>query len=110
MLGEDHDHWQRVRLLAATVEDHELLDPTLSPDRLLWRLFHEEEEVRILPAVGLSRGCRCDPAYVRSVIARFPVEERAAMVGDDGFIRVDCAFCATDFPIALDEIDAPESR
>ena len=37
-------------------------------------------------------------------ISLFPPEERAAMVGDDGFIRVDCAFCATDFPIALEDV------
>jgi molecular chaperone Hsp33 len=54
--------------------------------------------------VALSRGCRCDPDYVKSVIARFPLEEREAMVGEDGFIRVDCAFCATDFPIALEDV------
>ena len=105
----DHPDWPHVAVLAGSVKHSELLDRDLPLDELVWRLFHEEEEVRILPAVGLSRGCRCDSAYVRSVIARFPVEERAAMVGDDGFIRVDCAFCATDFPIALDEIDAPES-
>jgi molecular chaperone Hsp33 len=41
---------------------------------------------------------------VRSVIARFPVEERGQMVGDDGLIRVDCEFCSTSFPIALEEL------
>ena len=46
----------------------------------------------------LRRGCRCDPDYVRSVIARFPEEERQAMVGQDGFITVDCAFCSTELP------------
>jgi molecular chaperone Hsp33 len=65
--------------------------------------------VRTLAPVTLTRGCRCNPDYVRSVIARFPAEERAAMVGDDGFIRVDCAFCATDFPISLDEVEGPQS-
>lgn len=105
----DHPDWPHVAVLAGSVKAGELLDRLLPLDELVWRLFHEEEEVRILPAVSLSRGCRCDPAYVRSVIARFPVEERAAMVGDDGFIRVDCAFCATDFPIGLDEIDAARS-
>ena len=101
----DHPEWAHVAVLAGSAKPGELLDRDLPLDELLWRLFHEEAEVRILPAVPLSRGCRCDPAYVRSVIARFPVEERAAMVGDDGFIRVDCAFCATDFPISLDEIE-----
>ena len=52
-----------------------------------------------LGAAVLSRGCRCDPVYVKSVIARFPEDERAAMIGDDGMIRVDCAFCSSSFAI-----------
>jgi molecular chaperone Hsp33 len=105
----DHPEWAHVAILAGTVKPSELLDRTLPLDALVWRLFHEEEEVRTLSPVALTRGCRCDPDYVRSVIARFPAEERAAMVGDDGFIRVDCAFCATDFPISLDEIEQPQA-
>ena len=93
-----------VAVLAGSARDEELTDPGLPLDDLVWRLFHEEEEVRTLEPVALSRGCRCDPDYVKSVIARFPPEERAAMVGDDGFIRVDCAFCATDFPISLEDV------
>ena len=100
----DHPEWPHVAILAGSVKDDELTDPALPLEDLAWRLFHEEEEVRTLAPVALSRGCRCDPDYVKSVIARFPPEERAAMVGDDGFIRVDCAFCATDFPITLDEV------
>ena len=105
----DHPDWPHVAVLAGSVKQDELLDRDLPLDELLWRLFHEEAEVRILPAVPLSRGCRCDPAYVRSVIARFPVEEQAAMVGEDGFIRVDCQFCATDFPIALADIEPSQN-
>jgi molecular chaperone Hsp33 len=68
----------------------------------VWRLFHEEGEVRTLPAVGLSRGCRCDPDYVKSVIARFPEADRAEMADETGIIRVDCEFCATSFPLHFD--------
>ena len=100
----DHPEWDHVAVLAGSVKDAELTDPGLPLDDLVWRLFHEEDEVRTLAPVALSRGCRCDPDYVRSVIARFPPEEKAAMVGEDGFIRVDCAFCATDFPIALEDV------
>jgi molecular chaperone Hsp33 len=60
--------------------------------------------VRPRAPVPLSRGCRCDPDYVRSVIARFPADEREAMVGDDGLIRVDCAFCSSSFAIQPGEI------
>jgi molecular chaperone Hsp33 len=100
----DHPEWPHVAILAGSVKAEELTDAGLPLEDLVWRLFHEEEEVRTLDPVALSRGCRCDPDYVRSVIARFPLEEREAMVGEDGFIRVDCAFCATDFPIALDDV------
>ena len=100
----DHPEWPHVAILAGSVKDEELTDPALPLKDLAWRLFHEEEEVRTLAPVVLARGCRCDPDYVKSVIARFPREEREAMVGDDGFIRVDCAFCATDFPIALEDV------
>ena len=96
----DHPEWPHVAILAGSVKDEELTDPALPLEDLAWRLFHEEDEVRTLAPVALARGCRCDPDYVKSVIARFPLEERQAMVGDDGFIRVDCAFCATSFPIA----------
>jgi molecular chaperone Hsp33 len=100
----DHPDWPHVAILGGSVKAEELTDPLLPLDDLIWRLFHEEEEVRTLPAVPLSRGCRCDPDYVRSVIARFPADEREAMVGDDGMIRVDCAFCSSSFAIAPGEL------
>ena len=100
----DHPDWPHVAILAGSVKAEELTDPALPLDELTWRLFHEEAEVRTLEPIALSKGCRCDPDYVRSVIARFPAEERAAMVGEDGMIRVDCEFCSQSFPIALEDV------
>jgi molecular chaperone Hsp33 len=100
----DHPDWPHVAILGGSVKAEELTDPELPLDDLIWRLFHEEEELRTLPAIPLRRGCRCDPDYVRSVIARFPADEREAMVGDDGLIRVDCAFCSSSFPIQPEEL------
>jgi molecular chaperone Hsp33 len=100
----DHPDWPHVAILGGSVEAEELTDPALPLDDLLWRLFHEEEEVRTLAATPLRRGCRCDPVYVRSVIARFPSDEREAMVGDDGLIRVDCAFCSSTFAFEPGEL------
>jgi molecular chaperone Hsp33 len=98
----DHPDWEHVAVLAGSVRPSELVDPALPLDQLVWRLFHEEAEVRVLAGAPLTRGCRCDPDYVRSVIARFPEEEREAMKGEDGVIRVDCEFCSTSFPIHFD--------
>ena len=99
----DHPDWPHVAILAGSVKAEELTDPELPLDDLLWRLFHEEDEVRTLNAVPLKRGCRCDPDYVRSVIARFPEQEREAMVGEDGLIRVDCEFCSSSFALSPSE-------
>ena len=98
----DHPEWPHVATLVGSVRPGELTDRGLALDDLVWRLLHEEEEVRTLTPVRLSRGCRCSPDYIASVIARFPPDERAEMVGDDGLIRVDCAFCATSFPISAE--------
>ena len=100
----DHPDWPHVAILGGSVKAEELTDPQLPLDDLVWRLFHEEEELRTLPPIPLSRGCRCDPDYVRSVIARFPADEREAMVGDDGLITVDCAFCSSSFAIPPKEL------
>ncbi|MFL6737063.1 MAG: Hsp33 family molecular chaperone HslO [Sphingomonas sp.] len=101
----DHPDWPHVAILGGSIRADELTDPGLTLDDLVWRLFHEEDEVRTLPAIKLSRGCRCDPDYVRSVIARFPADEREAMVGDDGLITVDCAFCSSSFAIQPQELN-----
>ena len=102
----DHPEWEHVRILAETIRASELTDPALPLETLLWRLFHEEEEVRVLATVPLSKGCRCNFEYVRGVIARFGAEERAEMVDEDGFISVDCEFCSRVFPIRLSDLDA----
>jgi molecular chaperone Hsp33 len=98
----DHPDWDHVAVLAGSVRTDELVDPALALDALVWRLFHEEAEVRVLAGAPLTRGCRCDPDYVRSVIARFPEEEREEMKDEEGVIRVNCEFCSTSFPLTFD--------
>ncbi len=99
-IGMDNEHpdWEHVRVLCETVTPKELCDNALPLEELLWRLFHEEE-VRVLPSVSPTRGCRCSPARIRDVILRFPADEIAHMRGPDGKVSVDCAFCARSFPI-----------
>ncbi|HEX8533415.1 MAG TPA: Hsp33 family molecular chaperone HslO, partial [Allosphingosinicella sp.] len=101
----DHPEWEHVRILAETIKANELSNPDLPLDGLLWRLFHEEEEIRTLTAIPLFKGCRCNFDYVRSVISRFGAAEREDMVDADGFISVDCEFCSRVFPISAAELD-----
>ena len=97
----DHPDWEHISTLAGTISHDELVDPELSLEAIAWRLFHEEDEIRIQPGAALSRGCRCSAEYYRSVIARFPTEERDQMRDDDGVIVVDCAFCARQFDLEI---------
>jgi molecular chaperone Hsp33 len=97
----DHPEWEHVHILGGTVKPEELTDPALPLETLIWRLFNEEREVRVLGGVALSRGCRCDPDHIRTVIERFAEDERAAMADDQGVIHVDCEFCARSFPVSF---------
>jgi molecular chaperone Hsp33 len=88
----DDEDWTRAQLLAGTVEDHELVDPMLAPERLLYRLFHEER-VRAFRKIPLAAFCQCSRDRVEQVLAGFTTAEIADMAQDDGHIRVTCEFC-----------------
>jgi molecular chaperone Hsp33 len=85
------EDWTRAKALAETVEDHELLDPMLPPDRLLYRLFREEQ-VRAFRAIPLESYCSCSRERVEELLRRFSAEELVDMVVD-GEVWVTCEFC-----------------
>ena len=89
----EDDAWTEAKSHAATTEDHELLDPTLSTERLLYRLFNERG-VRVFEPSALRDVCRCSADRIDTMLQSFSAEERAAMVGDDGMIGVTCDFCS----------------
>lgn len=95
-VADMHPDWRHALALASTMSDAELTDLTLTEEDLVWRLFHDDE-VRVTPGAVPTRGCRCTLAHITGVIAQFPADERAEMAGDDGRIKVDCAFCARSF-------------
>ncbi|WEK45632.1 MAG: Hsp33 family molecular chaperone HslO [Candidatus Andeanibacterium colombiense] len=97
----DHPEWEHVAVLAGSTRHDELTDPILSLEEIVWRLFHEEREIRVEKGAALRRGCRCTIEHYRKVLARFPEDERVAMRDENGLIVVDCAFCSRLFEIDL---------
>lgn len=97
----DHPDWEHVATMAGSISHDELLDPALSLESIVWRLFHEESEIRVQAGCEVSRGCRCSAEHYASVLSRFPENERAEMRNDAGLIAVDCAFCAKTFELSL---------
>ena len=92
-LRQEDEDWNRVDILAQTVEDHELLDPMLASERLLYRLFHEEG-VRVYRPQPLRAYCRCSQERVETILKRFSAQDLADMV-EDGKIVVTCEFCGS---------------
>lgn len=100
--GSTEEAWDRSRALFQTLADDELLDPTISPETLLFRLFHEDG-VRLEDARPLTAQCRCSKDRIAAVLGSFDPAERAEMVEDDGRIRVTCEYCATVYAIDPEE-------
>ncbi len=88
----DDEAWTTARLLAETLTAEELVDPGLSPENLLFRLYHEHG-VRVFEPQPLVERCRCSEERVRDMIRRFTAKERADMVVD-GNVDVTCEFCS----------------
>ncbi|ARU14917.1 Hsp33 family molecular chaperone HslO [Croceicoccus marinus] len=97
----DDPNWEHVEIISSSVRHSELADPALSLEALLWRLFHEEAELRVETIAKLVRGCRCSADHYHAVLSRFGSAELDEMRDDDGLIRVDCAFCSRIFPVEV---------
>src|SRR3954452_6514325 len=91
-VAED-DAWIEGQSLISTVEDVELIDPDLSGERLLYRLFHERG-VRVFSSLPLRAQCSCSREAVSSMLKSFAPKDRAEMV-KDGKVAVTCEFCSS---------------
>ena len=94
VVAED-DAWVEGRSLFSTVEDVELIDPAVSAERLLYRLFHERG-VRVFRSRALTAECSCSRQGVANMLASFSQEDRDHMV-KDGVITVTCEFCSSTY-------------
>jgi molecular chaperone Hsp33 len=91
-VAED-DAWIEGQSLLQTVEDVELIDPDLSGERLLYRLFHERG-VRVFAPLPLRAQCSCSRDAVSGMLNSFEKQDRADMV-KDGKVVVTCEFCSS---------------
>jgi molecular chaperone Hsp33 len=92
MDGDARDNWNRVNILLDTVEEMELIGPSVSPTDLLVRLFHEESP-RVLEAQAIRFGCTCSEDRVRQSLSIYSARDIGTMTTDDGRVTADCQFC-----------------
>lgn len=105
-VAED-DAWVQGRALLETVEDVELIDPEISSERLVYRLFHEPG-VRVFKTADVVAQCSCSRETVEAMLRSFSQDDRDHMV-EHGKISVTCEFCSANYVFAPGEVDANES-
>lgn len=104
---EEPDRWNEARALFGTLSDDELLDPAVSAERLLFRLYHESG-VRVFDAQPLEERCRCSADRIEQMLGdSFTAEDRAEMTTEDGEIEVKCEFCSTAYHFNPNLFDLP---
>jgi molecular chaperone Hsp33 len=102
--GPTEEPWVRTQAHFETLGEDELLDPQLSSNQLLFRLFHEDG-VRLFGAQPLRAFCRCSQERIETVLRSFDAAERADMVEPDGQIRVTCEYCSKTYAVSPNDIE-----
>jgi len=92
------DGWRRAMVLMSSATPGELVDPELSPHRLLFRLFHDEG-VRVFRTHPIEARCRCSSERIGRILRSFPAEDVEDMHKDE-VISVTCEFCNTRYEFA----------
>ena len=96
--GDEADHWNRANLLLDTVEEMELIGPSVQPTDLLVRLFHEEGP-RVYDAQPVGFGCTCSEDRVRQSLSIYSAKDIASMTTDTGTVTADCQFCGAHYEL-----------
>lgn len=97
----EHDaeeNWNRVNVLMDTVEEMELIGPTVPPNDLLVRLFHEEQP-RVYDTQPIRFGCTCSEDRVRQSLSIYSAGDIATMTTDEGRVTADCQFCGAHYDL-----------
>ncbi len=98
LFGEEEENWSRANLLLDTVDDLELVGPSVQPTDLLVRLFHEERP-RVFDAQRVRFGCSCSEDKVRQSLSIYSAKDIATMTTDEGLVTADCQFCGAHYAL-----------
>ncbi len=94
--GEEGENWGRVNILLDTVDDLELIGPSIAPTDLLIRLFHEEQP-RVYDAQAVQFGCTCSEDRVRQSLSIYSAKDIEKMTTAEGDVTADCQFCGAHY-------------
>lgn len=90
------EDWNRANILLDTVEEDELIGPSVQPPDLLLRLFHEEGP-RVFDPQAVHFGCSCGETKVRNSLSIYSAKDIATMTTPEGTVTADCQFCGAHY-------------
>ncbi|MCZ4365446.1 Hsp33 family molecular chaperone HslO [Sulfitobacter dubius] len=96
--GDEAENWNRVNILLGTVEDLELIGPSVPPTDLLLRLFHEEQP-RVYDPQPVRFGCTCSEDRVRQSLSIYSARDIEKMTTEEGRVTADCQFCGAHYDL-----------
>lgn len=96
--GDEAENWNRVNILLGTVEELELIGPSVPPTDLLLRLFHEEQP-RVYDAQPVRFGCTCSEDRVRQSLSIYSARDIEKMTTNEGRVTADCQFCGAHYDL-----------
>jgi len=94
----NEENWNRVNMLLDTVDDLELIGPSVSSSDLLVRLFHEETP-RVFDVQPVRFGCTCSEERVRSSLSIYSAKDIETMTTEEGTVTADCQFCGAHYTL-----------
>lgn len=104
-IGEEaEDEWRRAVILLASTRVDELLNASLEPERLLHRLYHNED-LQMYQAHALEARCRCSRTRVESTLKSFARDEIETLRDETGHVVVTCEYCKRSYSFDQDTLD-----
>jgi molecular chaperone Hsp33 len=106
---ESVEAWRTATILLASLTADELLDTTLAPDQIPYRLFHAEG-LQMWESKELRAQCRCSEGKIASALRSIPPAEIKALKDESGKVTITCEFCRTVYGFdddALDRVYSP---
>lgn len=98
LAGDESENWNRANALLDTVEELEMIGPTVTPTELLVRLFHEESP-RVFDAQSVRFGCSCSADKVRNTMSIYSQKDISKMTTPEGIVTADCQFCSAHYEL-----------
>lgn len=99
---EIDDAWNTDVILMGSLTDQELLDEKLSPENILYRLYHEQD-VFLFNEKILTFHCRCSRNRIIGVLKSFSEKDLQDMKKNNK-ISVTCEFCGKTYDITENDL------